>query len=221
MANRCSEHFFLFTHEETKEANSHEDATVLNHSPLQKQEGWQWWLLVSVGITFLLSGQSMGTLLGNFYYDQGGDSKWLATLVQSAAFPIVFVPLLFFPSSPSTATTANTTSPSIAALAFLYTSLGLLIDGDNLMYSCGLLYLPVSTSFSHLCNSTAFQRPLFLLYQLTKVYFFILNSLVILTLSASLLQSTRILRNPIENPSENTSLDSFSLWVHLPHIPCI
>ncbi|XXG74294.1 hypothetical protein AAC387_Pa07g3055 [Persea americana] len=93
------------------------------HSPLQKQEGRQWWLLVLVSITFLLSGQAVGTLLGNFYYDQGGESKWLATLVQSAAFPILFVPLWLFPS---TATTANTTAPSIASLASLYTSLGVL-----------------------------------------------------------------------------------------------
>ncbi|XP_058104172.1 probable purine permease 11 isoform X2 [Magnolia sinica] len=146
---------------------------------------WQWWFLVILNIFFLLSGQSVATLLGRFYYDKGGNSKWMATLVQTAAFPFLLIPLFLFPSSPSPSTT--TPPPSVKMLAFIYISLGLLIAGDNMMYSYGLLYLPVST-YSLICaTQLAFNAVFSYFLNSQKFTPFILNSVILLTFSAALL----------------------------------
>ncbi|CAH8390852.1 unnamed protein product [Eruca vesicaria subsp. sativa] len=63
-------------------------------SPLLKLKSWQWWVLVFINIFFLIGGQAASVLLGRFYYYEGGNSKWMATLVQTAAFPILYIPLL-------------------------------------------------------------------------------------------------------------------------------
>ncbi|XWS35557.1 hypothetical protein CRYUN_Cryun20dG0007300 [Craigia yunnanensis] len=68
----------------------------MDQSPFLKLKRWKWWLLVAINIFFLITGQAAAVLLGRFYYDQGGNSKWMATLVQTAGFPILCIPSLFF-----------------------------------------------------------------------------------------------------------------------------
>ncbi|XP_054824349.1 probable purine permease 11 isoform X2 [Prosopis cineraria] len=150
------------------------------------------WSLVSLYIVCLLVGQSAATLLGNFYYDKGGNSKWMATFVQSAGFPIL-IPLLFYfsqrskPRNNMLNIASSKTEPSIFIFALLYLAFGLLLTGDNLMYSYGLLYLPVST-YSLLCaTQLAFNALFSFLLNSQKFTPPILNSLVLLTISASLL----------------------------------
>ena len=59
----------------------------------------QWWFLVALNIFFLIVGQAAAVLLRRFNYDQGGNSKWLATLAQTtAAFPILLIPFFLNPS---------------------------------------------------------------------------------------------------------------------------
>ncbi|CAL9179035.1 unnamed protein product [Musa hybrid cultivar] len=153
--------------------------------PPSKLRHWRWWLMVALNIFFLLAGQTVGVLLGRLYYNEGGNSKWMATVVQSAGFPVLFIPLLLYPSPP--ASTATVARPSIVKVAVICICLGLIIAGDNLMYSYGLLYLPVSTYslvcatqlafnvvFAYFINSQKFTSP-------------ILNSVVLLTFSAALL----------------------------------
>ncbi|KAL5551236.1 hypothetical protein UlMin_001412 [Ulmus minor] len=159
---------------------------------LPKLVHYKWWLRVTVYILFLLTGQSAATLLGGLYYDKGGNSKWMATFVQSAGFPIL-IPLLPFFSSPTKSTTrspfnaSSSTQPKISSLALLYLFFGLLLTGDNMMYSYGLLYLPVST-YSLLCaTQLAFNAFFSFFLNSQKFTPFILNSLVLLTTSASLL----------------------------------
>ncbi|XVE65231.1 hypothetical protein DITRI_Ditri07aG0164600 [Diplodiscus trichospermus] len=140
------------------------------------------WTRVTSYILFVLAGQSAATLLGRLYYDKGGNSKWMATFVQSAGFPIL-LPLLFF-FSPSTKPTPIKASSSIV---FLYVAFGLLLTGDNLMYSYGLLYLPVST-YSLLCASQlAFNGVFSFFLNSQKFTPLILNSIILLTISAALL----------------------------------
>lgn len=158
---------------------------------LPKLVHYKWWLRVTIYTLFLLLGQSAATLLGRFYYDKGGNSKWMATFVQSAGFPIL-LPLLCF-SSKDAKTISNKTISSfaskqkLATLVFLYVAFGLLLTGDNLMYSYGLLYLPVST-YSLLCATQLVFNALFSFFlNSQKFTSFILNSLVLLTASAALL----------------------------------
>ncbi|RVX02235.1 putative purine permease 11 [Vitis vinifera] len=123
------------------------DETLTRQSSFIGLKCWQWWLLVALNIFFLLAGQAAAVLLGRFYYDKGGNSKWMATFVQTAAFPILLIPLFLIPSSKEPSTT---TPPSWTILASIYIALGVVLAGDNMLYSTGLLYLTAST-YSLIC----------------------------------------------------------------------
>ncbi|KAL0905184.1 hypothetical protein M5K25_027371 [Dendrobium thyrsiflorum] len=153
-----------------------------------KLKYWKWWLLVVLNILFLLVGQTAATLLGNFYYDQGGNSKWLSTLIQTALFPLLFIPFIFLPTTSSSSSSVNTSSgPSIAKLTIIYTALGLIIAADNLMYSYGLLYLPVST-YSLICASQLAFNAIFAYFLNSQKFTpLILNSVILLSFSSALL----------------------------------
>ncbi|XP_065877231.1 probable purine permease 10 [Euphorbia lathyris] len=141
---------------------------------------YKWWLRVTCYVVFVLAGQTAATLLGRLYYDKGGNSKWMATFVQSAGFPVLLPLVIFFNSS-------SITKPKLSTLLFLYLAFGLLLTGDNLMYSYGLLYLPVST-YSLLCATQLAFNALFSYFLNSQKFTpLIINSLVLLTTSASLL----------------------------------
>ncbi|XVF33681.1 hypothetical protein REPUB_Repub17cG0189100 [Reevesia pubescens] len=162
------------------------DENLMNQLPLLKLKRWQWWLLVAINIFFLIAGQAAAVLLGRFYYDQGGNSKWMATLVQTAGFPILCIPLFFLGPSDQEALTSST-SPSIKTLALLYSVLGVLVAGDNMLYSVGLLYLSAST-YSLICaTQLAFNAVFSYFLNSQKFTALILNSVVILSLSAALI----------------------------------
>ncbi|CAD6242922.1 unnamed protein product [Miscanthus lutarioriparius] len=149
---------------------------------------WHWWLMVAVNIFFLVAGQTASTLLGRFYYNQGGNSKWMSTFVQTAGFPVLFVALYLFRSkSPSTQTTTSNPETSVAKITLIYIALGLIIAADDLMYSYGLLYLPVST-YSLICASQlAFNAIFSYVLNAQKFTALIFNSVILLTFSAALL----------------------------------
>ncbi|KAF9609123.1 hypothetical protein IFM89_013377 [Coptis chinensis] len=171
--------------------SSPKDATVINQPSLPRHRHYKWWILVSIYTILVLIGQSGGNLLGRFYFDNGGNSKWLATLVQSGGFPILIPYLLFFSNSTSSIRNpSNITkriSPMFIKLALIYLFFGVASSGDNLLYSYGLLYLPVST-YSLICASQLAFNALFS-YFLNSLKFthFILNSVVLLTISAAVL----------------------------------
>ncbi|RVW15605.1 putative purine permease 11 [Vitis vinifera] len=160
------------------------DETLTRQSSFIGLKCWQWWLLVALNIFFLVAGQAAAVLLGRFYYDKGGNSKWMATFVQTAAFPILLIPLFLIPSSKEPSTT---TPPSWTILASIYIALGVVLAGDNMLYSTGLLYLTAST-YSLICATQLAFNAVFSFYiNSQKFTALILNSVVILSLSASLI----------------------------------
>ncbi|BAS80365.1 probable purine permease 11 isoform X1 [Oryza sativa Japonica Group] len=174
-------------------ADSSKAATSSTHEvPIQNSpvKSWQWWLMVGVNMFFLIAGQTASTLLGRFYYNQGGNSKWMSTFVQTAGFPILFIALFLFHSkTSSTQTVTSSPAPtiSIPKITLIYVVLGLIIAADDLMYSYGLLYLPVST-YSLICASQlAFNAVFSYFLNAQKFTPLIFNSVVLLTFSASLL----------------------------------
>ncbi|KAL6991399.1 Purine permease 21, partial [Sarracenia purpurea var. burkii] len=150
---------------------------------------YMWWLRIAIYAVFVLSGQSVAVLLGRLYYQKGGKSKWLATLVQPAGFPVLFPFLLLSPAAkiqlPSSS--ADSAPPSAATLASLYLFLGTFLAADCMLYSIGLLYLPVST-YSLICASQLGFNALFSFFLNSQKFTpFIVNSLFILTISSILL----------------------------------
>ncbi|KAJ4836388.1 hypothetical protein Tsubulata_021510 [Turnera subulata] len=184
---------------DTREPDANKDPHSVNRK-LQptKLIHYKWWLRVACYTLFLLLGQSSATLLGRLYYDKGGNSKWMTTFVQSAGFPILLPLICFFsPSKESNSTSSSFASkPKLSAIAFLYIAFGLILTGDNLMYSYGLLYLPVST-YSLLCATQLAFNALFSFFlNSQKFTSLILNSLVLLTTSAALLAVNADSENP-------------------------
>ncbi|KAJ0082691.1 hypothetical protein Patl1_10130 [Pistacia atlantica] len=183
--------------QEAKDGNPIE-LSVTNQGTVQHSRNYQRWMRIALHTFFVLSGQTVATLLGRQYYDKGGNSKWMATLVQLAGFPIL-LPYYCIPPPKISNTSSNQTTPppSFLVLASVYFFLGLLVAADCFLYSVGLLYLPVST-YSLICASQlAFNS--FFSFFLNKQKFtpFIINSLVLLTISSTLLV--------FQNDSENTT----------------
>ncbi|TYI77804.1 hypothetical protein E1A91_D06G167300v1 [Gossypium mustelinum] len=178
----------VLSEDEKLNEDSVEQQTNGNQSTtITQQRTYKWWLLMTIYTFFLLSGQSVATLLGRLYYDKGGNSKWLATIVQVVGFPIL-IPLYYLPSYKSSHTSNITANPpSLLVLSGMYFGLGLLLAAGCLLYSVGLLYLPVST-YSLICASQlAFNALFSFFFNSQKFTPFIINSLVLLTISSTLL----------------------------------
>ena len=142
---------FLPVHE-AKEANSPGHINATNQSTIFQTRTFMQWLRMTIFTLFVLFGQSAAILLGRFYYDKGGKSEWTATLVQVAGFPIIIPYYYISPPEKPTKNSIHRHEPSTLILALIYISLGVLQAANSMMYSVGLLHLPVST-FALICAS--------------------------------------------------------------------
>ncbi|KAL5577160.1 hypothetical protein UlMin_018859 [Ulmus minor] len=156
--------------QEAKEENSSSQTNASNNSHIPPSRKYLRWLQIGVYAFFVLSGQSAATLLGRLYYEKGGKSKWMGTLKTKTNTTIVI-------SKP----------PSALKLASVYVFLGLIVAADCYLYSVGLLHLPVST-FTLISASQLVFNALFSFFLNSQKFTpFIINSLVLLTISSVLL----------------------------------
>ncbi|XP_022994846.1 probable purine permease 10 isoform X2 [Cucurbita maxima] len=202
--------------EKTMNVNPTNDTSSMNldqpRRSLQTKPNYKRWLRIGVYTFLLLSGQSVGTMLGRLYFDKGGKSKWLATLVSLIGFPIL-LPLYMIksPKISSSNITLQSNPPTTTKLIFVYVSLGLLVAINCFLYSVGLMYLHVST-FSLICASQLAFNALFSYFINSLVFTpFIVNSLVLLTISSSLLvfQSDPVSDTSSDGPGHPTSRAKF------------
>ncbi|KAI6703494.1 hypothetical protein NL676_012630 [Syzygium grande] len=187
--------------QEAKEQNSSHPTSIITNSQATitpKPMNFLWWIRVALYSLFVLSGQSVGTLLGRLYYTKGGSSKWLTAFAQLAGFPILL--LLYFIPTPKQPSDHNnpriqidaqaqsqSQSTPLKSLTLAYISLGTLVALNGYLYSVGLFYLPVST-FSLICSSQLAFNALFAFFlNAQKFTPYITNSLVLLTISSTLL----------------------------------
>lgn len=150
---------------------------------------YKWWIQIAMFTMFALSGQSVGAMLGRLYFTKGGNSKWMATLVQTAGFPLMF-PFIFLLSpskTPPEHPEQVARKPSWTTLVIIYTTIGTFLAANCMLYTFGLKFLPVST-YSLICASQLAFNALFS-YFLNGQKFtpFIANSLVLLSFSSTLL----------------------------------
>ncbi|XP_019169802.1 PREDICTED: probable purine permease 9 [Ipomoea nil] len=173
---------------------------VENHS--QKAEnggaggGWmrrhgRRWLEISAYSVFVLVGQTVATILGRVYFEKGGNSKWMGTLVQVAAFPIL-IPFLFIKTSPAADdddgdAASRTKSPSCLYRAANYLLFGMLVAGGSLLYSVGMEYLTVSTFTLITASQLGFNALFAFFTHAQKLTPLIINSIFLLTISSVLL----------------------------------
>lgn len=174
--------------ETTKEANTTESSqTIINQTRITHKANYKKWLKISLYIIFILLGQSMATLLGRLYFDKGGKSKWLGTLVQLAGFPILLPYYIITATKQKTNISQTQQKPSLLKLALFYISLGLFLAADCYLFSVGLMYLPVSTYSLISSSQLAFNAIFSFFLNSQKFTPSIINSLVLLTISSTLL----------------------------------
>ncbi|KAL2473736.1 putative purine permease 10 [Forsythia ovata] len=170
-----------------EEVQSTENVNVYPQpSSFQWLRRYKWWLQTAIYTLFVLAGQSTGTLLGRLYYDNGGKSNWMATLVQCAGFPVL-IPFLFTSNPKKSNAESTTKKPSTLILASVYVFLGIFLAADCVMYSIGLQYIPVTTHTLIVATHLGFNALFSYFLNGQKFTPYILNSLVLLTISSSLL----------------------------------
>ncbi|KDP37933.1 hypothetical protein JCGZ_04576 [Jatropha curcas] len=70
--------------EAEKTTQKAEETNDTNQPTFPKKKS-KWWLArIFIYTFFLLVGQTVATILGRLYFDRGGNSKWMATFVQTA-----------------------------------------------------------------------------------------------------------------------------------------
>ncbi|KAK8992496.1 hypothetical protein V6N11_048575 [Hibiscus sabdariffa] len=178
------------TVQETEEPASKEQ-TMVSTNPLTvpKSRNYKRWLRIGLFTFFVLAGQSIATLLGRLYFEKGGKSQWLATLMQLAGFPLLILYYCLSSLKNSTATSTTSPPPSALALATVYVSLGLFVATYCFLFSIGLRYLPVSTYSLISTSQLAFNAFFSFFLNSQKFTPFIVNSLILLTISSILLVS--------------------------------
>ncbi|KAM6552174.1 hypothetical protein CsatB_001982 [Cannabis sativa] len=184
--------------EEANEGDSHSYANESNQSTSPQTRKLGLWIRIGIYSFLLLSGQATATLLGRLYYEKGGKSKWMGSLVQLVGFPILLPYYLFRKKKIKTENNQNTTTntntlpiqskkPSMLIVASFYLVFGLIIAAICYLYSVGLMYLPVSTYSIILASQLAFNAFFSFFLNSHKFTPYIINSLVLLTISSVLL----------------------------------
>ncbi|KAK0574998.1 hypothetical protein LWI29_032360 [Acer saccharum] len=152
---------------------------------------------------FVLSGQAAATLFGRLYYERGGKSIWMATIAQFIGFPLLFPFYCISPPKNPTTISIHSEQQSSIILALAYISFGIFLAADSMMYSVGILYLPVST-FSLICAPQLVFNTIFSFFFHSQRFTpFIINYLVLLAITSSLVIFQANYSNSIKISKEN------------------
>ncbi|CAI0546208.1 unnamed protein product [Linum tenue] len=142
--------------------------------------------LLVTNYLLLFVGSISSTLLSRYYFIHKGRSRWVSTWVQTAGFPLllppIYLPYYLFRSTPR-----RPFSHFTLPILLLSLLVGLLLGLNNLLFSWGNSYLPVSTSSLLLSSQLLFTLILSVLIVKQKVTFQNLNCVILLTLSSILL----------------------------------
>ncbi|KAL5205400.1 hypothetical protein ABZP36_033609 [Zizania latifolia] len=149
--------------------------------------------LLVVNFILMVVGSACGPLLLRAYFLRGGARKWLSSLLQTAGWPLLLVPLCF--SYRSRRRREEDVNGGAAASWFLMTPrllvasavIGLMTGLDDLLYAFGLAYLPVSTSSILISTQLAFTAAFALLLVRQRFTAFSVNAVVLLTIGAAML----------------------------------
>lgn len=144
-------------------------------------KGVSYWLAMAASSVALVVGLSSASLLGRFYFVNGGSRKWVYTWIESAGWPVLLFPLLLCYSSKNLSARTALKQALTPKLCLIYVAMGLLTAVDNLLYSMGLSYLPLST-ISLVCSSQlAFNAVFAYVLVGQKISAYVVNSIIVIT----------------------------------------
>ncbi|KAK7275810.1 hypothetical protein RIF29_16934 [Crotalaria pallida] len=146
--------------------------------------------LLILNSIFLAIGTSGGALVMRLYFIHGGKRIWLSSLLETAGFPIILIPIaISYIYQHVIATRA--TKPNLVSmkppLFFASAAVGILTGLDDYLYAYGVSLLPVST-FS-LIQATHLAFTAIFAFILVKQRFtpYSINSILLLTVAAVVL----------------------------------
>ncbi|KAK7412959.1 hypothetical protein VNO78_04749 [Psophocarpus tetragonolobus] len=141
--------------------------------------------LLVINYVFLFVGTLSSSLLSKYYFIHKGSSRWVSTWVQTAGFPLLMIPicvpylLKLTKRVPFTDFTSRMLVMSILV--------GVMLGFNNLFFSWGNSYLPVSTSALLLSSQLLFNLLFSVIIVKQKITFTNFNCVILLTLSSILL----------------------------------
>ncbi|XP_050920686.1 probable purine permease 4 [Lathyrus oleraceus] len=142
--------------------------------------------LLVINYLFLFLGSLSSSLLSKYYFIHKGSSRWVSTWVQSSGFPLLIIPILS-PYYLFQSTKRKPFSDFNPKMLTFSVSIGVMLGVNNLFFSWGNSYLPVSTSALLLSSNLVFNLVLSVIIVKQKVTFSNLNCVMLLTLSSILL----------------------------------
>ncbi|XP_007040977.2 PREDICTED: probable purine permease 4 [Theobroma cacao] len=142
--------------------------------------------LLLINYTCLFVGSVSSSLLSKYYFNHKGTNRWVSTWVQSAGFPLLFLPI-FLPYYLFKCTQRKPFSRFTPGILILSIFIGLMLGLNNLLFSWGNSYLPVSTSSLLLSSQLVFNLILSVIIVKQRITFMNLNCVILLTLSSILL----------------------------------
>uniref|UniRef100_A0A453M112 Probable purine permease n=1 Tax=Aegilops tauschii subsp. strangulata TaxID=200361 RepID=A0A453M112_AEGTS len=151
--------------------------------------------LLAVNFLLLAVGAACGPLLLRLYFLRGGSRKWLSSLLQTAGWPLLLVPLCFSFSSRRRRRSRQGDDATASGGVFLMTPrllaasavVGLMTGADNFLYAYGQAYLPVSTSSILISTQLAFTAAFALLLVRQRFTGSTVNAIVLLSVGAAML----------------------------------
>ncbi|CAH9068644.1 unnamed protein product [Cuscuta europaea] len=164
--------------------------TAMHDEPDDRRSGSKRYLfLLALNYFFLFAGSVSSSLLSKFYFIHKGSSRWASTFVQSAGFPLLLpaVYILHYASGPDPASRKKPFSRFTPGVFLISVIIGILLGINNLLYSWGNSYLPISTNSLLLSTQLLFTLVASVLIVKEKVTFSDLNCVILLTLSSILI----------------------------------
>ncbi|XP_010478189.1 PREDICTED: purine permease 3-like [Camelina sativa] len=147
--------------------------------------------LVIINCIILAIGNCGGPLIMRLYFNNGGKRIWFSTFLETAGFPVIFIPLLFSyihrrrnNNGGENATSFFLIKPRLLGAAIF---IGILSGFDNYLYAYGIAYLPVSTAALIIASQLAFIAIFSFFMVKHKFTPFTINAVVLLTVGAAVL----------------------------------
>uniref|UniRef100_A0ACD5ZLE3 Uncharacterized protein n=1 Tax=Avena sativa TaxID=4498 RepID=A0ACD5ZLE3_AVESA len=143
--------------------------------------------LLAVNFVLMVVGTACGPLLLRAYFVRGGNRKWLSSLLQTAGWPLLLLPL--WASFLSRRRRRQDTAVFLMTPRLLAASVvvGLMTGADNFLYAYSQAYLPVSTSSILISTQLAFTAAFALLLVRHRFTGSTVNAVVLLSVGTAML----------------------------------